>query len=91
VTDPLKLAPYADASEVKMFVTLFDRTVPTRCQFRLWRAFGRPELSVLPLGHYTAVLSIPYARWQSLRFFERRFGMKTPRRPPLPAQFGTAG
>ncbi len=91
VTDPLKLAPYADPSEVKMFVALFDRTVPTRLQLKLWRGFGRPELSVLPFGHYTAVLSIPYARWQSLRFFERRFGMKTPRRPPLPAQFDTAG
>jgi len=91
LTDPLKLAPYADASEVKMFVTLLDRTVPTKLQFRLWRALGRPELSLLPFGHYTAVLSIPYARWQSLRFFERRFGMKTQRQQPLPAQFSASG
>ena len=75
LTDPLKLARYADASEIKMFVTLFDKTVPTRLQLRLWRSFGRPEMSVLPFGHYTAVLALPYARWQSLRFFERKFAM----------------
>jgi dienelactone hydrolase len=76
LTDPLKLAPYADPSEIKMFVTLFDRTVPTRLQLRLWRGLGRPELSILPFGHYTAVLALPYARWQSLRFFEKKFGLR---------------
>lgn len=76
LTDPLKLACYADPSEIKMFITLFDRTVPTRLQFKLWRGFGRPELSILPFGHYTAVLALPYARWQSLRFFERKFEIR---------------
>ena len=79
LTDPMKLAHYADPSEIKMFIALFDKTVPTRLQLKLWRGFGRPELSILPLGHYTAALAIPYARWQSLRFFERKFGV---RRPP---------
>ena len=90
-TDPLKLAQYVDASEVKMFVTLFDRTVPTRLQFRLWRSLGRPELSIMPFGHYTAVIGLPYARWQSRRFFERKFGMTSVRHPrQLPAHLSTA-
>ncbi len=76
LTDPLKLACYADPSAIKMFITLFDRTVPTRLQLKLWRGFGRPELSILPFGHYTAVVALPYARWQSLRFFERKFDLR---------------
>lgn len=79
LTDPLKLACYADPSEIKIILTLFDRTVPTGLQLKLWRGFGRPELSILPLGHYTAVLALPYARWQSMRFFERKFDMRKTR------------
>lgn len=76
VTDPLKLAQYADASEIRMFIALFDRTVPMRLQLRLWRALGRPQVSILPFSHYTAAMAVPYAMWQSQRFFETKFGMR---------------
>lgn len=73
-TDPIRLASYVDASRVLMVVTLFDRTVGTSNEFRLWRALGRPQAAFLPLGHYTAYLSLPYLKAISLRFFRDRLG-----------------
>ena len=73
-TDPIRLAPYVDASRVLMIITLFDRTVGTSNELRLWRALGKPRAAFLPLGHYTAYLSLPYLNRLSLRFFRDRLG-----------------
>ena len=39
---------------------------------------GNPETIMLPGGHYTAELSIPYIKSESFDFFEKRFALETP-------------
>ncbi len=71
-TDPLLLAPYVDPSRLFLFITLCDRTVGTANELALWRALGKPEATFVPLGHYTAYLSLPYLKRASLRFFRTK-------------------
>lgn len=70
-SDPVKLAKFIDARGVLMYIALFDWVIPTNCGKRLWRAVGKPEVIYLPCGHYTSVLTVPYARYQSLKFLKR--------------------
>ncbi|MBI4353918.1 MAG: acetylxylan esterase [Candidatus Omnitrophica bacterium] len=70
-TDPLLLAPYVDPSRLFLLITWCDRTVGTANELALWRALGQPEATFVPLGHYTAYLSLPYLKRASLRFFRR--------------------
>jgi hypothetical protein len=74
-TDPVALAPYADARRIVMVIALADRTIGARHALRLWRALGRPRATFLPLGHYTAYLSLPYLKRLSLQVFRERFGV----------------
>lgn len=71
-TDPLKLAPYVDGRTVFMTIALFDRTVTSQAGFRLWRALGRPRVWILPCGHYTAYLTIPFVERACLQFFREQ-------------------
>jgi len=76
VTDPIRLAPYADARDVLMFIAMFDRVVPRECCDRLWESCGKPEVVYLPSGHYGSFLFLPYAVCKSLDFFEEKFDLK---------------
>ena len=69
-TDPIRLAPYVDPQHLFMVITLADRTIGTANALRLWRALGEPRATFLPLGHYTAYLSLPYLKHASYRFFQ---------------------
>jgi hypothetical protein len=71
-TDPLRLAPYLDASRALWFVALSDRTIGRANALRLWRAAGRPEVVFMPTGHYTSYLLLPYLKYKSLQFLKRR-------------------
>jgi len=71
-TDPVRLAPYADAGEILMFIALADGTIGRANALRLWRALGRPRVVFLPLGHYTAYLTLPYLKCTGLRFLRER-------------------
>ena len=71
-TDPLLLAPYVDPNALVMFIAVFDRTVGRANELRLRRALGRPKTIFLPLGHYTAYFSLPYLKYESLRFFRKQ-------------------
>jgi hypothetical protein len=68
-TDPVRLAPYVDGRRVLMVIAVADRTIGRANALRLWRALGRPRVVFLPLGHYSAYLSLPYLKSASLRFF----------------------
>ncbi|PIQ84188.1 MAG: hypothetical protein COV75_03600 [Candidatus Omnitrophica bacterium CG11_big_fil_rev_8_21_14_0_20_63_9] len=70
-TDPIALAPYADTRRMLMFVALADRTIGARNGLRLWRELGKPKTTFMFLGHYTAYFSLPYLKYESLRFFRR--------------------
>lgn len=72
-TDPLQLAPYADARNMLFVIALADRTIGTANGFRLWRALGRPKVIFLPFGHYTSYLMIPYIKFASIRLFQDVF------------------
>jgi dienelactone hydrolase len=76
VTDPLRLAPHADARDILMFIAMFDRVVPRECCDRLWESCGKPEVIYLPSGHYTSFLYLPYAVCKSLDFFEEKFEIR---------------
>ncbi len=70
-TDPVRLAPYVDSQRVFMIIALFDRTIGRANALRLWHALGEPRAAFLPLGHYTAYLTLPYLKSASLRFFQK--------------------
>lgn len=71
--DPLLYAPYVDPKKVLMVIARSDDVVPTAKGLELKERMGNPETIMLPGGHYTAVLSIPYIKSQSVEFFEKRF------------------
>jgi len=72
------LDPYdsaRDASKVAANRTLFiaarfDAVVRWRNSVRLWEALGRPKRVVLPTGHYSAVVFVPYIRIAARRWFD---------------------
>ncbi len=69
-TDPIRLAPYADARRMLLFVALADRTIGRANSLRLRRALGEPRTIFLPFGHYTSYLALPYIKHASLRFLK---------------------
>ncbi len=75
-TDPVKLAQYADARNVLMYVAMFDRVIPRKCGDRLRQAAGNPEAVYVFSGHFTSLLYWPYAERDSLAFFKRKFHIR---------------
>jgi hypothetical protein len=73
-SDPIRLAPYVDATRMFMFIAAFDRTIGRRHSLNLWRALGRPRVVFLPAGHYTSYLLLPYLKFASLRYFQETLG-----------------
>lgn len=71
--DPLVYAPYVDPKKVLMVIARSDDVVPTAKGIELKEKMGNPETIMLPGGHYTAVLSIPYIKSESFDFFEKHF------------------
>ena len=70
-TDPILLAPYVPTDRFLMFIAVADRTIGYRNSMRLWEALGRPKSVLLPFGHYTAYLALPYLKYASRRFFQK--------------------
>ncbi|MHC5012729.1 MAG: alpha/beta hydrolase family protein [Planctomycetota bacterium] len=75
-TDPITLAARVPRESVLLFLAAQDTSVPTARQVELWEALGRPEARVLPLGHYTSFLLLPYMWDQTQRFLGAR--LRTP-------------
>ena len=71
-TDPVLLAPYVDPDRLFMVIALADRTIGRANSLRLWHALHEPQAVFLPLGHYTAYFSLPFLKYQGLRFFNER-------------------
>ncbi|MBI4663735.1 MAG: alpha/beta hydrolase [Verrucomicrobia bacterium] len=72
--DPNAVAPYIDAREVLLVLAAYDKVVPVEKGWELWEKMGKPEAIVLPSGHYTAAVFLPYIQREALRFFQKRFG-----------------
>ena len=70
-TDPVIFAPYVDRRRVQVYVALFDRVVGAGRSFYLWKALGKPDLKILPFGHYGGVLVFPWLQTQSYSAFKK--------------------
>jgi pimeloyl-ACP methyl ester carboxylesterase len=71
--DPLRFAPYVGPERVLQMVATHDDRVHTPYQWRLWEGLGRPSVSAMPIGHYTAAVYIGYAKGEMVRFLRKRF------------------
>jgi hypothetical protein len=79
--DPLDHAVHADPRRYLLILARFDRAVPVANGWQLWAALGKPATIVLPTGHYTAVLAIPWLKPAILEFFNSALAPA----PPVPA------
>lgn len=70
-SDPEYLAPYVPKQKVQMYIALFDRVVGTGRSFHLWKKLGKPELKLIPFGHYGGVVVFPLLQTQSYRAFKK--------------------
>jgi len=70
-TDPIHLAPYVPTHKVQVYVAIFDRVVGAGRSWNLWKALGKPDLKILPSGHYGGVLIFPYLQSQSYATLKR--------------------
>lgn len=73
-SDPLGLAPAVDARRLLFVQARFDGAVPTSCQERLWEALGRPRRYLLPTGHRSAGVYLPWLIPLLVEFFQERLG-----------------
>jgi dienelactone hydrolase len=73
-TDPVKLAPRVRREDVLLFVAKNDTSVPTQTGHNLWCALGRPELRLLPWGHYASFALQAYMQTEANRFLRARLG-----------------
>jgi len=71
--DPLNYAHYVDPKKVLLVLARYDDVVPIEKGLELKEKMGNPETIMIPAGHYSAVLSIPYIKSQSFDFLEKRF------------------
>jgi len=67
--DPLKHAPAVAPEDTLVVSARFDRVVRYGYQTRLWEALGRPLRSVLPCGHYSAAIFVPWIKHLATRWF----------------------
>lgn len=72
-TEPLLFAKYVKSENVAMYISLFDRIVRPVYARRLWKALGKPRAFFVPFGHYTSIISFPFARRMAYRFFREKF------------------
>jgi len=72
VCDPLTVTASIDPDKVMLVLATFDAAVPTKKGFELRRAMGDPETIIVPTGHYTALLFLPYIKSACARFFKEK-------------------
>jgi dipeptidyl aminopeptidase/acylaminoacyl peptidase len=78
--DPLRYASYVDPKKVLLVLARYDTVVPIEKGLELKEKMGNPETIMLPSGHYSAALSIPYIKSQAFDFFEKRFTEAQPQK-----------
>lgn len=74
--DPEKLACFVDSKKVLLVLAGCDTVVPINKGLELRKKMGKPETIIVPTGHYTAVLYLPYIQSQAIRFFRKRFAQE---------------
>jgi len=74
--DPGRLAPFVDPKKILLVLATCDTVVPINKGLELRKKMGKPETVMVPTGHYTAVLCLPYIQSQTIRFFRKRFAQE---------------
>ena len=77
----LGLSPYAGRlppKRVLMINAYFDNVIIRECSLALWEMSRQPHLVMLPTGHFSAILYLPYARRLTYRHFRRCFSENSP-------------
>ena len=69
--DSARAAPKVAADRTLFIAARFDAVVRWKNSVRLWESLGRPKRVVLPTGHYSAVVFVPYIRLIARRWFDR--------------------
>lgn len=72
--DLVEAARTVDPERVLFVGARFDRVVPWSASVRLWEALRRPKRIVLPTGHYSAVVGVPWIKRSARLHFDARFG-----------------
>lgn len=68
-TDPMVMAENTGSMGVKMFIAMFDKSVPTEDQKRLRAAYPHtPDTSWVPSGHTSMALFLPYLFFECWRW-----------------------
>jgi hypothetical protein len=69
--DPLDYARYLDARRTLLILARFDAAIPYRNGLELRDAIGGPQTIVLPVGHYSSGMFVPYIQTVTTEFFRR--------------------
>lgn len=70
--DVLGQAPRVPTDSTFFIAARFDRVVPWFASRQLWQALGRPRRTILPTGHYSAVVAVPWIKHAAARWFDRK-------------------
>ena len=76
--DPNAVAPFVDPKKVLLILGACDTVVPINKGLELRNRMGKPETIVVPTGHYSAILFLPYIQHQCYRFFEKKLAPQSP-------------
>ena len=70
--DPKAVAAFVDPKKVLLILGAFDTVVPIKKGLELRKQMGKPETILVPTGHYSAILFLPYIQRQCWKFFEKK-------------------
>lgn len=82
--DPIDVAPLVGAERALLYLGTLDDKVHYLSGLALHRALGRPELRILPLGHYTGIVAVPWVARESFAWLHERFEREKKREGELP-------
>lgn len=70
--DPAYYAAYTDPRKVLLVLAGCDSVVPFKKGWELRAKMGKPETILVPAGHYSALVFIPYIRHETVDFFREK-------------------
>ena len=74
--EPNAVAGYVDPKKVLLILGAFDTVVPIKKGLELRKKMGKPETILLPTGHYSTILFLPYIQRQCHKFFQRKLALQ---------------
>jgi len=80
-SDPLFHAAYADPRKVLLVLAACDSVVPFKKGWELRAKMDRPETIVVPAGHYSALVFVPYIRHAAVGFFREKLAIGAAAKP----------